>query len=103
VFSVSKRRRESEELERYGRRCSFLHHPRVSNHFGDGNAVVDVAVEHRADEVNAIFRERKEGDSEGVVKDLVDAVERVLLVDNGVKKDTQSPDILFLAPIRPAL
>lgn len=72
-------------------------------HFSDGESVVNVAIEHRADEVNAIFRERKEGDAEGVVKDLIDVVERVLFVDNGIKENAESPDVLFLAPIRPAL
>lgn len=85
------------------RNDSSLHHPRVFKHFSNCESVVNVAIEHRADEVNAIFRERKEGNSEGVVKDLIDVVERVLFVDNCVKKNAQSPDILFLASIRPAL
>lgn len=75
----------------------------MSEHFGNGESVVNVAIEHRADEVNAIFRERKEGNAEGVVKDLIDVVERVLFVDNGVKKNAESPDVLFLASIRSAL
>lgn len=75
----------------------------MSEHFSNGESVVNVAIEHRADEVNAIFRERKEGNAEGVVKDLIDVVERVLFVDNGVKKNAESPDVLFLASIRSAL
>ena len=75
----------------------------MSKHFSNGESVVNVAIEHRADEVNAIFRERKEGNAEGVVKDLIDVVERVLFVDNGIKENAESPDVLFLTPIRPAL
>lgn len=71
--------------------------------FSNGESVVNVAIEHRADEVNAIFRERKEGNAERVVKDLINVVERVLFVDNGVKENAESPDVLFLASIRPAL
>lgn len=72
-------------------------------HFSNSESVVNVAIEHRADEVDAIFRERKEGNAEGVVKDLIDVVERVLFVDNSIKENAESPDILFLASIRPAL
>lgn len=72
-------------------------------HFSNGESVVNIAIEHFADEVDAIFRERKEGDSERMVKNLVNVVEGVLFVDNGVKEDSQSPDVLLLASIRPAL
>jgi hypothetical protein len=75
----------------------------VLKHFSNGETVVNVAIQHCADEVNAIFRERKEGDSKGVVEDLIDVVEGVLFVDNCVKEDSQGPDVLFLASIRPAL
>jgi phosphoribosylpyrophosphate synthetase len=34
-----------------------------TKHFSNGETVVNVAIQHCADEVNAIFRERKEGDS----------------------------------------
>lgn len=82
---------------------SSPHHPRMFKDFSNGESVVNVAIEHRADEVNAIFRERKEGNAERVVKDLINVVERVLFVDNGVKENAESPDVLFLASIRPAL
>jgi hypothetical protein len=82
---------------------SSLHHPRVPKDFGDRKSVVNVTIEHRADEVNAVFREGKEWDSEGVVKDLIDIVERVLLVYDGVEENAQSPDILLLASVRSSL
>ena len=34
-----------------------------------------------------------------MIHDLVDTVEGILLVDEGVKEDAQGPDILFLAAI----
>lgn len=82
---------------------SCLYHPGVVKHFSNGKSVVNVAIEHGADEVNAVLRKRKEGDAEWVVKDLVDVVEGILFVDDRVEENTQSPDILFLATIRPAL
>jgi hypothetical protein len=75
----------------------------VFKHFSDCKSVINVTVEHRADKVDAVFREGKEGDSEGVVEDLVNIVEWVLLIDNGIEEDTQGPDVLFLATIRAAL
>lgn len=72
-------------------------------YFSNCKSVINITIEHRADEVDAIFRERKEGDSEGVVKDLINIVERVLLIDNGIEENAQSPDVLFLATIRSAL
>lgn len=80
-----------------------LGHPGVLEHLGDGQTVVDVAVQHLADQIDAGFGEGKEGDAEGVIEDLVDVVEWVLLVDDRVQQDTQRPDILFLAAVRFAL
>jgi hypothetical protein len=75
----------------------------VFKHFGDSEAVVDVAIEHCSNEVNACFRERKEGYAEWVVEDFVDVVERILLIDNRIKENSQGPDVLFFASVRPAL
>ena len=72
-------------------------------HLGDGQPVINITIEHRADEVNAVFGEGEEGDSEGVVEDLVDVIEGVFLVDDRVKEDTQGPDVLFFATIGSAL
>lgn len=38
-----------------------------------------------------------------MVEDLVDVIERVLLIDNGVEEDAERPDVLFLATIGLAL
>ena len=34
-----------------------------------------------------------------MVHDLVDAIEGVLLVDDGVEEDSESPDVLFFATV----
>lgn len=72
-------------------------------HLGNGQPVINIAIEHRADKINAIFREGEEGDPEGVVENLVNIIERVLLVDDRVEEDTQGPDVLFFAAVRSAL
>jgi hypothetical protein len=81
-------------------RSIVLDHPWMLEHLGNGQTVVDIAVQHLPNQINAGFREGKEGNAERVVEDLVDVVEWILLVDDGVQQDAQSPDILFLAAVR---
>lgn len=63
----------------------FFRHPWVLEHLGDCQTAVHVAVEHLADQIDAIFGEREKGDSDWVVENLVHTVERILFVDNGVE------------------
>jgi hypothetical protein len=60
--------------------------------------VLDVPVEHAADEVDALVADG-ERHPQISIHDLVDAVEWVLLVDDGVEQDAQSPDILLFAAV----
>ena len=53
-------------------------------HFANGDTTVDVAVEHEPDQIDAGLG-HDVGDAQVVVHDLVDAIERVLLIDNSVK------------------
>lgn len=71
--------------------------------FSDGQTVVNITVQHFADQVDAGFREGEEGNAEGMVEDLIDVVEWVLLVDNRVQQDAEGPDVLFLAAVGLAL
>lgn len=48
-------------------RSIALDHPWVLEHLGNGQAVVNVTVKHLADQVDALFRERQERNSERVV------------------------------------
>lgn len=61
--------------------------------------VGDVAVEHVADQVDALITDGVRH-SQSPVHDLVDAVEGVLLVDDGVQQDAESPNVLFPATVR---
>lgn len=57
-----------------------------------------VAVQHAAYEIDAVVA-HDEGDPQVAVHDLVDAVERVLLVYNRVQQDAQGPDVLLFAAV----
>lgn len=59
-------------------------HPRMLHNFRDGQSVVNITVEHPSDQVDAVLREREEGDPERMVQDLINVVEWILLVDDGV-------------------
>ena len=59
----------------------------------------DVPVEHAADEVDALLA-KDEGDAQVAIHNLVDAVEGVLLVDDGVEEDAQGPDVLLFTTVR---
>jgi hypothetical protein len=65
----------------------------------DGQSIVDVSVKHLSDQVDAVLRKRKERHAEGMVKDLVDVIERVLFVNDGVKQDSEGPNILFFTAV----
>lgn len=74
-------------------------HPWVLNNFRNGKPVVDIAIQHLADQVNAVFGEREEWDAQRMVKDFVNIVERVFFVYDRVQQDSQGPDVLFLAAV----
>jgi hypothetical protein len=75
----------------------------VLEHLRDGQTVVDIAVQHFAEQIDAGLGVGEEGDAEWVIQDFVDVVEWVLLVNNRIQQDTQGPDILFLAAVGFAL
>lgn len=64
----------------------------------DTDTAVDVAVEHLPDQVDTVLA-HDVGDAEVVVHDLVDGVEGVLLVDDGVEQDAEGPDVLLFAAV----
>lgn len=73
------------------------------HNFRDRQSIVDIAVQHLPDQVDTIFGEGKEGHPQGVVENLIDVVERVLFVDDGVEQNSKGPHILFFAAVRFAL
>ena len=64
----------------------------------DADAALDVAIEHLTDQVDAVLAHDVR-DAQVVVHDLVDAVERVLLVDDGIQQDTERPDVLLFTSV----
>ena len=67
----------------------------------DRDPLLHVAVQHEPHEIDALLA-HDPGDTEVVVHDLVDGVEGVFLVDDGVDQDAESPDVLLLPTIRVA-
>jgi hypothetical protein len=58
----------------------------------------DIAIQHHPDEVDALVANRVRH-AQVAVHDLVDAVERVLLIDDGVQQNAQGPDVLLLPAV----
>ena len=73
------------------------------HHLSDSQPLVNITIQHLADQIDAVFGERDEGDSEWMVENLVDVVERVFLVDDRVEKNPKGPDVLLFASIGLAL
>lgn len=78
-------------------------HPGMINNFRYRDSIVNITVEHPADKVDAVLGEWKKGDSKGVVENFVDVVEWILLIDDGIEQNAQSPDVLLFAAVRFAL
>lgn len=70
----------------------------MPQHLLDGIPPPDVPLEHAPHEVDALLG-HDEGHAQVAVHDLVDAVEGVFLVDDGVEEDAQRPDVLLLAVV----
>jgi hypothetical protein len=68
-------------------------------HLTDSNALINVTVEHQPDQINRRIA-HDVGNAQVVIHDLVDTVKGVLLVDDGVKEDAESPYVLLLAAVR---
>lgn len=72
--------------------------PRMFHHGLNSDSLLDVSIEHLSNQVDTVFTHDVRY-SEIMVHDFIDAVERVLLVDDGVEQDAEGPDILFFAPV----
>lgn len=58
----------------------------------------DIAIEHLPYQVDTLVADDVR-DAQVAIHDLVDTVEGVLLVDDGVEEDAEGPDVLFLAAV----
>ena len=68
--------------------------PSVFQNLGDGVTLIHFAVEHRLDQIDRRLA-HDPGNAQLVVHDLVDTVKGILLVDERVEKDPESPDVLL--------
>jgi hypothetical protein len=67
-------------------------------HLRNADALIDVAVQHSPHQIDARLAHDVRY-AQVVVHDLVDAVERVFLVDNCVQQDAQRPHVLFFSAV----
>lgn len=67
-------------------------------HLTDRDSLIDIAVEHQPNKIDTGLTHDVRY-AQVVIHNLIDAVERVFLVDDGVEQDPQSPDILFFAAV----
>ncbi len=58
----------------------------------------NIAIQHAPDKINALVADGVRH-AQVAVHDLVDGVEGVLLVDDGVQQDAERPDVLLLAAV----
>jgi hypothetical protein len=72
--------------------------PGVVQHLLDGVSLGNVPVEHSPDEIDAFVADCVRH-AQVTVHYLIDAVEWVLLVHDGVQEDAQRPNILLLASV----
>lgn len=70
---------------------------------GDIDPLVNFAFQHLADNVDTSFREGHERYPKRMVKDLVDVVEWILLVDNRIEQNTKRPYVLLFSAVWLAL
>jgi len=59
-------------------------HPRMLQDFGDGDSTIHISIEHSPNQMDAIVGKRKERNSKRMIQYLVDVVEWVFLINNGV-------------------
>lgn len=75
-----------------------MHTPRMLHHRLNPNSPLDIPIQHLPNEVQ-IFVTHNVRYAKVVVHDLVDAVEGVLFVHDGVEEDAEGPDVLFFAAV----
>ena len=76
--------------------------PPMLLHLCDCESLIDISIQHCFDEVDGWLRHDPRY-AQFVIQDLIDAVEWVFFVDEGVEQDAESPDILLFAAVGFAL
>lgn len=72
--------------------------PPMLQYFTDSYPLIDIPIEHQSDEIDTRIAHNIRN-AQVMIHNLVDAVERVLLVDDCVEEDAQGPDVLLLAAV----
>lgn len=62
-------------------------------------SLFDVAIQHATDEVDTLIADCVRH-TQVAIHDLINTVERIFLVDDGVEQDSESPYVLLFAIIR---
>lgn len=70
----------------------------MAKYFSNGDALVDISIEHQPHQVDAGITHNIRY-SEIMVHDLVDRVEGIFFVNYGIEKNTKCPDILLFASV----
>lgn len=72
--------------------------PWVVHYLCNREALVDVPIEHRLDQIDRRLTQNPRY-SKLVIHNLVDAVERIFFVHEGIEQDAKSPNILFFSTV----
>ncbi len=57
----------------------------MTQHLLNGHPLLDIAIEHQPDQINAILA-HDEWNTQPMIHNLIDTVERILLVDDGIQQ-----------------
>ena len=76
----------------------LLNHPRMIQYLLDSSSRAHVSLQHLLNEIDARLTHYV-WDPQIAIHDLVDTIEWVFLVDDGIKEDAESPHILLFAVV----
>lgn len=71
----------------------------MTSHFPYTDSLIDIAVQHSPDQFDASLADHVRH-TQIMVHNLIDAVERILLVQDSIQQDAQGPDILTWTHVR---
>lgn len=78
-------------------------HPWMFNDLGNGQPFIHVPIEHFANQIDTVLRERQKRYPQWMVHDFVDIIKGVFLIDHRVQKNSKSPDVLLFTSVWSAL
>jgi hypothetical protein len=72
--------------------------PLMLQDLSNSNPLINIPIQHQSHKINASIAHNIRY-SEIMIHNLVDRIERVFFVDDGVEEDTEGPYILFFASV----